>query len=211
MLCVREREDISPDRSLKTESTLPRQATAPCFMNSGTTLTPETEKPKRENNWEDVTSETVKSPDSKVDYFSVPSLQDEKFNQDYKSKTLEAYRIDHSTKSVFELRLGHLRLTHELNKVVNSSKGSVYDKIVSLDTDRQKDLDLVIATAQKLDSRPRTCLGFDFCNKQSGTVFLALGAPVQPVHQKPIHLKDCTGRIYNIPFECCKLEVSARS
>lgn len=31
----------------------------------------------------------------------------------------------------------------------------------------------------------------------------------EPVRQKPVHLEDCAGRRFNIPFEYCKLEVSS--
>lgn len=185
-------------------------------VDSRTTLAPDLEKSGMGNDWEDATprkaaNSTVECLDNKVDDFSVPGLLDEKFTHDYKSETLEAYKIDHSTKSLFPLPLGHLRLTHELNRTVNSGKGSVYNKIVSLDADRQKDLDLVISTVQKQDTRPRICLDFDFCDKQRGTVFFKVGAPVEPIHEKPVHLKDCTGRKYNIPFENCKLKVSTCS
>ena len=189
---------------------LPGRAAAPSFTNSCTTSIPDSEKSPIDN-WEDVTPETpakspVESLDNNVDGLSVSGLL-EKFIQDCMSESLEAYKFDPSTKSLFQLPLGHVRLTHELNRMVNSGKGSVFDRIVSLDVDRQNELNLVIGSVQKRDSRPRTCLDFDLHNKQLGTVFFAVGA--EPIHEKAVHLKDCTGQEYNIPSKQCKLNVSA--
>jgi hypothetical protein len=192
-LSVRERDDLGPNHHLGLDS----------------------DKSRIDKEWEDVMAEAVvktavKSLDNnKVDNFSVPDFQDKKFTDDYKSEMLEAYSIDHTTKDISTLHLGHHCLTSELNRTVNRNKGSVYDQIMSLDADRRKDLNRVIDTAQKLETRARTCLAIDFCNKQSSTIFFALGAPVEPVPLKPVHLEDWTGRRFYIPFEHCKLEVSA--
>jgi hypothetical protein len=222
---VGERGDFSPNH----QSTLPTQNTQeiansnPVAALSDTNSDCETFVADSDkvigNEREDVTAEIVlkraeKTPVdnnfSVLDYRYKPGFlswlkallrHDRKFTQDCKSETLVAYSINHNTKTLLELPLGHHGLTDQLKRTVNSNKGSIYNQLVS----REKDLDWVIATAKQLDPRVRTCVAFDFRNKQSGIVFFTLGAPVQPVH-----LKDCIGRSFNIPFERCKLEVSDR-
>jgi hypothetical protein len=129
----------------------------------------------------------------------------DKFTQDWESKTLEACMIYSNTESLLKLPFGHQRLTYGLKKTLKSNRRLTWDQYLFLDSDSLEKLNRAVTSAKRLDSRDRTCIAIEFYRKLSEEgadrmlLFFSLGDPVLTVH-----LKDCIGRTFDIPFERCR-------
>jgi hypothetical protein len=100
-----------------------------------------------------------------------------------------------------KLFLGHKRLNDELNRALQRDGPTLLDRYASLDSNLYMQINKAIFMAKCQDLRQRTIIAIHHyhgaSNNLNGTVlFFSLGSSTEP-----IHLTDCIGRPYDIPYE----------